>query len=84
VRGLRLAGPRRVPGRVVQHAQRDQAEQAGDGLAVVTEHRLVDRQHVLAERVLAVLQGALEVGARVVQAGDRDGAGHADGGALVP
>jgi hypothetical protein len=79
-----LTDLRRIPLGIVQDAQRDQAEQAGDRLAVVGQHRLVDRHHVVAEGGLAVGQGLVVVGARVVQPGDRDGARHAHRGTLLP
>ena len=44
----------------------------------------VQRHDVVAEDPLAQRQGLLEVGALVVQPGDRDGAGHPDRGALLP
>ena len=84
VGALGLADLRRIALRVVQHAQGDQPQQAGHGLPVVGEHGLVDRQHVLAERLLAVREGLVEVGARMVEAGDRHRTRHAYRGALVP
>jgi hypothetical protein len=81
---LGLAHPGRVAAGVVQDAQRDQPEQPDDGVAVVAQHRLVDRHDVVAERLLAVGERAVEVGAGMVETGDRDGAGHAHAGALLP
>src|SRR5439155_1536892 len=74
----------RVPAGVVVHPLRDQADEPGDGLAVVAVQRQVQRQDVVAEHPLALGERLVEVGPLVVQPGHRDGAGHADRRALLP
>lgn len=81
-----------LPGGVVVHALGEQAEQAGDGGVPVGAGRPVQGQverddgvGVLGSEDLAADGGHLcIVGPGGLQMGDDDGAGHADGLALVP
>src|SRR6266540_921219 len=82
--GVGNAHLRRVLVRVVVHPLADQADQAGHRGAVVAVQRQVQGHDVVAEDPLANREGLVEVGALVVKAGDRDGARHADRGALLP
>jgi hypothetical protein len=79
-----IARRRRVPLGVVEDALRDQADQADHRCAVVAVQRQVQRENVVAEHLPALGYRVVEVGALVVQPGDRDRPGHADRRALLP
>ena len=82
VRGLRLAIHPGAAGVVVDPLG-DQVDEAGR-CSVVGHHRQHQGHDALAEHPLADRHELVEVGPRVVQAGHDDGAGHPDGGALLP
>ena len=71
------------PARVVEHAARQQPDQALQVRARAA-HGQVQRCHRVAEGVPARAQGLLEVAPLVVDLRDDDGAGHPHRGTLVP
>ena len=78
----RGAGVFGAVGRLPRGGLREQAVEAGHRLAVAD--RQVERGDAGAEALLAGRDRGLQVGARVVAAGDDDRARHADRGALLP
>jgi hypothetical protein len=84
VLGVGVVDGRRVGLAVVEDTLGDQPHQSLDPLAVVAEHRQVERQHPVAELLAALGERVVEVGPLVVQPRDRDRPRHADGGALLP